>query len=426
MKITNSRTKIKVVCLSAHLREGAKGHLHQYHKSLHNLLDKHFDVVYFGGEDTHQNSKQNWFSPVLPKSLSKPSPRVSSFWLKGFLKKTTRITTGPCLFYIYEGSIYWLILALKILQKNSSCVIVVNLFNSRKTVDRLTGRDREIWIRLYKWILGEGNGRILLAADNQKFFSKLLQIFPDMFVNYIPVIPSLTLETKLIGNPSDTIILIRGEYGKKILRIIAPHIKNSPGISVHGLDRGTLNEIGLIEAKVSTGGLKEREYKDKYNEYSSCVFLYDISDFEYQSSGRFVDAHFAGIPTLVPASTAMAEEFPDCSLVVRFNEDNYISIVDFIRNPPPLLKHSCDSLLLKVKDEFESIVHNSRSIADESLETSRPKRLSAFLIMNLMNVWSWLTMGGTLNLLALLDRLGKIRKNFRKFDYLKDSSSMSK
>jgi len=416
MNFTNSRAKIKVVCLSAHLRAGAQGHFHQYHKSLHNLLDKHFDVVYFGGEDPHQNPKQNWFSPVLPKSLSKPSPRVSSYWLKNFLNKTTKITTEPCLFYIYEGSIYWLMLALKILQKNSSCVIVVNLFNSRKTVDRLTGRNREIWIGLYKWILGEGNGRILLAADNQKYFSMLSQMFSEIYVKYIPVIPSLTLDVKLSKSPSETIILVRGEYGKKILRIIAPHIKNSPNICVHGLDRRTLDEIGLVQAKVSTGGLKESEYKEKYNDYSRCVFLYDLSDFEYQSSGRFVDAHFAGLPTLVPASTAMAEEFPDCSLVVRFNEDNYVSIVDFIRNPPPLLKHSCDSLLLKVKDEFESIDHNSRSIADKSLETSRPKRLIPFLVINLMNVWSWLTMGGTLNLLALLDRLGKIRKDFRKFD----------
>jgi hypothetical protein len=413
VKTTNSYIKIKVVCLSANLREGANGHFYQYHKSLHGFLDKHFDVVYIGGEDSHQNQELNWFFPILPKSLSKPAPRISNSWMTSFINKSQSIWTGPSLFYIYEGSIYWLILALKIVQKKGSTVFLVNQFNSRKTVNRLTGKNRIIWLGLYKWIIQESKGRVLLAVDNQKYFTQLSQIFPEGFVKYIPIVPTLPLDVALKKNPLETVILIRGDYGKRILRSIVPQIMNSTQISVHGIEQKTLNKIGLTKATVSTGGLTYDDYKEKYSQYAKCVFLYDPSDFAYQSSGRFVDAHFAGIPILVPAVTAMAEEFPECSQIVRFDENDFDSVVDFICNPTPPVEHSCNVLSLGVRGGLESAISDSQLIINGYLEFSRLKQFFVFLLFNLMNLRSWLTRGGTLNIPALLDKLRAMKRMFR-------------
>jgi hypothetical protein len=295
-------------------------------------------------------------------------------------------------------------------EKNDSAFFLINLFNSRKTMSRLSGKNRLIWLKIYNWILKEAKGRVLVAADNLKYFRTLTQIFPEGSVRYIPLVPSLPLDETIKGSASETLIVVRGEYGERILKSIAPHIEEIAQLSVHGLDKMRLIEIGLMKASVSTGNLTHSDYIDKYSQYAKCVFLYDPSDFAYQSSGRFVDAHFAGVPILIPGTTAMAEEFPDCPLIQIFYEDSLASIIDFVKEQYLPEKHSCEVYPAEVKIQIEELLTSTKSSLFKPLDPAILARLSVSLLLISMN---FLTAGGTVNRLSVIDKLRKTTRVFK-------------
>ena len=404
-------TQIKLVCLSPYLSDYAAGHFYEYHRSLFLALSQEFDIAYVGSDFRAAKLDSDWYMPLFPKSLGKPIPRVTTRKLNQILEDVPAMHDSTSIYYVYEGSFYWLILGLKIVLRKPGSIFVINLFKSDRSVKRLTGRNNFFWRFAYSKVLQAGNGKILVSADNQKFFSKLNKILPQGYVWYLPLTPSLPRELKNIASGSKILIVIRGAKSRDMLQTLAPHLIAIENLFVHGLGRSDLDSMGLSHVSISVGNLNSAEYHKGYTELARCLFLYDISDFEYQSSARFIDCHYAGVPIMVSRDFSMAQEFHNCTLVHAFDDNAISAILSFIKSAASMKEHGCEDSSNRFLHQWSMIRHRISLDSQNSLRLSFPRKLLISTIASYQFVLSFCTLGGTINFLAIADEFRKFRKS---------------
>jgi hypothetical protein len=402
----------KLVCLSPHLREGAGGHFYQYHKSLYLEFSQNFDTTYVGLDSQPTPPNNAWFLTLLPESLEKPVPRVTASKLLQIIERATGTNSPKCIFYVFEGSLYWLLLGLKIIFRKPESVIVINQFKSAKAIRRLTGNYKFFWSFIYQKVLEAGRGRILISADNQKFFRKLCEIFPNEYVKYIPIIPSLPQDFHVKKNRKRILIVVRGKKGRNLLRDLAPSLAGIDDIIVHGLGREDLDAFGLSHVSISGGNLDSIEYSDSYKEMDKCLFLYDNPDFEYQSSARFVDSHFAGVPVMVSKKNAMAHEFEGCTLVSTFEDGNISTIIDFFEHKAHRSVHYCQNEINRATLELSTIQVASLNYSCGLLAIPIITKFLVSVVLSFQYFISFCTLGGTINPKAIKDKVRRFLESW--------------
>jgi hypothetical protein len=412
-KIMNDYSKTNIVCLSAHLRIGANGHFHEYHRALNACLSKIHRTVYIGLEAELLDNESIWYLPLIPKSLGKPRPRITISRLKNVIDEVEEVVDGSSVYYIFEGSLYWLLLTLKIASQKKSSIFIVNQFNAKQTIARLTGRYKAAWLQAYKIILVAGKGRLMLSADNYKYYSRLRELLSDEFVKYLPITPSIPPDFDFRKNGKESLILVRGVAGYKLLRQLAPMLEHNDNIKVHGLGRKDLDGMGLKKVSISKGNLDSLSYFKSYENMTSSVFLYDPEFFAFQSSARFIDSHFGGIPVLVPKESSMAIEFKNCHLVSTFDYSDPTPIVDFLNNHNHKSICNCDDTRNGFIKEFKTIILASEDNFDARVQLNNSTRCLLTSVVCSLNFLSYCTLGGTLNILSVIDRVKSIKKRFQ-------------
>jgi hypothetical protein len=321
--------KPQLIGLSPFLSSDAFGHHLPYHSRAFQLLSEIGETKYIGKRG-NLNS-ESWYLAKFPKEMTRPRPLITQGKFDSILN-TTKADKNS-LFFVYEGSIYWAILAMRYMQNHNNTAFIINLFNSKITTLRLTGKFRVVWITLYKFILKQSNGRMTYSADNFKYFETLRKILGEANLLYLPLFPSFKSgrQEKLDRN-SNILISVRGPKGKRFLSQLAPYIKYDARIVVHGLSKEYLLDIGLPLAQVSGHIPNFEEYVKSCLKVSKSILFYETGKYSYQSSGRLIDFHELRIPTLAPEGSAHINEFQNCKLIQAFDYQQVTAVVKFIQN----------------------------------------------------------------------------------------------
>ena len=331
--------KPQLIGLSPFLSSQAIGHHLPYHSRAYQLFSMIADTKYVG--KISQIETDTWYLKKFPKGMSRPKPLISQGKFNAILNSSAAQETS--LFYVYEGSIYWAVLAMRHMQNNYKSAFIVNLFDSRTTTMRLTGRNRFAWIFLYKIIIRLCKGRLTYSVDNLTYYELLKNAIGDSNVVYIPLFPSFELIEPTHSYKNNKILIsIRGPEGKKFLTELAPFISKDKRIVVHGLSSEYLLEIGLPLAQVSSHIPIFADYIKSCHETSKCLLFYETGNFSYQSSGRLIDFHELRLTTLVPEGSALKKEFGNCGLVQGFDYKDLNRVVKFINDSNALQNHECN------------------------------------------------------------------------------------
>jgi hypothetical protein len=390
-----------VVGLSPFLTTYAQGHHLPYHLRAYELLSEVTQTAYVGQEDSVESKK--WFSPKFPRKMSKPKPSIKQKKFNTILKSVSSARTS---FFIYEGSLYWIILAIRYMQGNINSTFIVNLFDSKVTTLRLTGTFRIFWIAFYKFIIKYSRGRLILSADNKKYFKVIKSALGENGTAYLPLFPSV----KAIGKPNlvkneKILISIRGPEGKKFLRKLAPLIRSSNQIIVHGLSREYVNEIGLPLAQISAQVPDFADYVQSSLQLSKCVLLYETGSYANQSSGRLIDFHEMGIKTIVPEGNALAEEFEKCPLIENFSYLDASKVGSFINDKQSQVKQicTCKSRSQQFQTSFSKVLAGNVQERVFARELNGPSSPLFTLIKIFLDFFAFLTSQGRFTWSNILD-----------------------
>ena len=321
--------KPQLIGLSPFLSTDAIGHHLPYHSRAFQLLSEIAETKYIGR--LGKLDSESWYLAKFPKEMARPRPLITQGKFDSILNLTK--TNSNSLFLVYEGSIYWAILAMRYMQNHNNTAFIINLFNSKTTSLRLTGKFRFVWISLYKYILKQSKGRLTYSVDNFKYFETLKQILGEANLLYLPLFPSLKRgEQEKLDQNRNILISVRGPKGKRFLSQLAPYIKSDTRIVVHGLSKEYLLNIGLPLAQVSGHIPNFDAYVESCLEVSKSILLYEAGKYSYQSSGRLIDFHELHIPTLAPHGSAHINEFQNCKFIQEFDYQAVTGVVEFIRN----------------------------------------------------------------------------------------------
>jgi hypothetical protein len=162
--------------------------------------------------------------------------------------------------------------------------------------------------------------------------------------------------------------------------------------------------MGLSHVSISAGNLSSEEYSRSYTELSRCIFLYDISDFEYQSSARFIDCHYAGVPVMVSKKFSMVDEYNNCTLINTFDDDGISAILSFIKSSDLLAGHDCQNQSNSFELQWSKIRNRMSCDPNGLLRPSFPIDFTISIVVLCQYLLSFCTVGGTLNFATIKDK----------------------
>jgi hypothetical protein len=394
------RDDLNFVGISGHLTSGATGHFETFHQTLYdaaNRSKKLANVEYLGS--SLSAGLTTWFNPVVP-----PSTVSRIKWSnKKFLNELIRIReskNGKTLFHIYEGNLFWVLIASQVIRAKSDTYFYLNFFNSSKYNQIIESPIRNRFFKqIFSFLVRDINKNFIFTADSERMAQKLRKMTGFQFSAY-PIYATLP-ESVTTENAKKTLVLIRGENSIQQLfksLKISPE-KNWSNIIVHGVP--TLESIKILETEyqiqVSKNHLPTYEYVKFYEDIFRVIVLYDPKLFEDQSSGRLCDATVSGKELIVPSDCALTDMANSYGSYEKFDFGDYNRLAKLLTDPK---KTRSTVRKIPTADAAISEILNSIQPQEAIKPKASKKLLLAFMRTALALIW--LTVGISYKALKIL------------------------
>lgn len=244
-----------------------------------------------------------WFESVIPRGASRPIPNLSLFKMWRLLRKRMKIETGIC---IYEGNLLWICIATLLSLTNRNHYFVINLFPGAKysrTLGRPSGRF--ILSNLLDSVTSISQNRVVITCDTETMINFLKEEI-GFKASYFPIFTTLEIKNVAHKQTGKVLVVVRGNSGRLVLGNALEYGNLSRDITIHGLGSEIVyQDLGNNRVFYSEGYIDEKFYSDQFDEFEDIILMYDSQEFQFQSSGRYLDGLAANCNVFVPRGTSM-------------------------------------------------------------------------------------------------------------------------
>ena len=293
---------MEYISISAALDSEQKGHFHEFHQSFSSALSGYGSVSMWGRKGNPKTSPK-WFEGVIPRAASRPIPSISLFRIWYLLRKRVKKETRIC---VYEGNLLWICIASLLSLTNKDHYFLINLFPASR------------YSRVLKWPMGKfilsnllnssasiSKNRVIVTCDTETMIN-FLQAEIGIKVSFFPIFTTLKVKNAKHKKTGKVLAVVRGKNGRLALQNALKAGNLSRDITIHGLGSESIYQ-GLNSSRVfySAGYIDGKSYSDQFDEFEDIVLLYESLEFQFQSSGRYLDALAANCNAFVPKGTSM-------------------------------------------------------------------------------------------------------------------------
>lgn len=244
-----------------------------------------------------------WFESVIPRAASRPIPDISLFRMWRLLRRKFKIETGIC---IYEGNLLWICIAALLSLSNRNQYFLINLFPGAqysRTLEKPLGKI--ILSNLLNAATSISQNRLIVTCDTETMVNFLNKEI-GFKASYFPIFTTLEIKNAVHKPTGKVLVVVRGNIGRLALEDALKCGNLTRDLTIHGLGSGFVYQgLGSNRVFYSTGYINGEFYADQFDEFEDIVLMYDSQEFQFQSSGRYLDALAANCNAFVPRGTSM-------------------------------------------------------------------------------------------------------------------------
>lgn len=274
------------------------------HNTWHNALFRasktlNIDLEYLGLVNTY---KTDWITQVLPDSVLRKFPYFSFLSFIKLVKLIRREKAALNIFYIFEGSLFWVFLLTTISMFVPNTVVICNLFSSSRYNARLFRNETIRFFYLLAFKLIQKNKRAVVTFDTQLMTNKFNRLSGFNLIRF-PVPSSFPFKRQdVISTKTHQRVLINlRSFPLEKLHFL---LQNSCKKCTFVFPRGPLASVPLsldfgkyANAEFDENVVPVSEYQNYIDSFDYMVFLYEPS---IDASGRILDSITRGVPTCIP------------------------------------------------------------------------------------------------------------------------------